>query len=73
MQNLGIVSELEKASILQSSKYYLPIDNNDEYIPEAISCGCTIVDSSNLQPMDMDIDLSSYQTYASFIKGLVNV
>lgn len=72
MQNLGIISELEKASILQSSKYYLPIDHNDEYIPEAISCGCSILDNSNLQPMDMDIDLSSYQTYASFIKGLVN-
>jgi len=72
VQNLGTVSEPEKASILQSSKYYLPIDDNDEYIPEAISCGCVILNSSNLQPMDVNADLSSYQTYASFIKGLVN-
>ena len=72
VQNLGLISESERANILQLSKYYLPIDDNDEYVAEAVACGCSILDSSNLQTKDTDIDLLSYQTYASFVKGLVH-
>jgi hypothetical protein len=72
VQNLGLISESEKADILQLSKYYLPVDDNDEYIAEAVACGCSIVDNLNLQTKDMNIDLSSYQTYASFVKELIN-
>ena len=71
VQNLGLISELEKADILQSSKYYLPVDN-DEYLAEAVACGCIVLNKHNLQPMDLNIDLLSYQTYASFIKELLN-
>jgi hypothetical protein len=72
VQNLGLIGELEKANILQLSKYYLPVDDNDEYVAEAMACGCSIVDNLNLQTKDIDIDLLSYQTYASFIKELIN-
>jgi len=71
VQNLGLISELEKADILKSSKYYLPMDN-DEYLVEAVACGCIILNTHNLQPIDTDIDLLSYQTYSSFIKELLN-
>jgi hypothetical protein len=72
VQNLGLINESERANILQLSKYYLPIDDTDEYVAEAVACGCSILDSSNLQIKDTDIDLLSYRTYASFIKELVN-
>ena len=72
VQNLGLISELEKADILKLSKYYLPFDNNDEYLAEAVACGCIVLNKHNLQPMDLNIDLLSYQTYSSFVKELLN-
>jgi len=72
VQNLGLISESEKADILQLSKYYLPVDDSDEYIAEAVACGCSILNNLNLQIKDMDIDLLSHQTYASFVKELIN-
>jgi hypothetical protein len=72
VQNLGLISESEKAEILQSSKYYFPVDDNDEYLAEAVACGCIVLNRHSLQPMDLNIDLLSYQTYASFIKELLN-
>lgn len=72
VQNLGLISESEKANILQLSKYYLPADDSDEYVAEAVACGCSVLDNLNLQTKDMNIDLLSYQTYASFVKELIN-
>jgi hypothetical protein len=72
VQNLGVISEIDKASILQSSGYYIPL--KEEYLAEAVVCGCVILNTPDLQPRLIDKDLiSSYSTYSTFIKELINV
>jgi hypothetical protein len=51
--NVGIISEHEKANILQTYKYFLNI--NDSYIYEAIACGITVLDHKNMQPIDKNL------------------
>ena len=41
-QNMGTLSEAQKAQILKEYKYFINIDNN--YIHEAKLCGCQIVE-----------------------------
>jgi hypothetical protein len=50
MQNLGMTTEPVRAQILQSHKYYLSLDlNNDNYSIEAQNCGCVIVPLSEIE------------------------
>lgn len=46
-QNLGLLNEYDKADILNISEYFL--DNNSDYVEEAIRCGCKITKLSNIQ------------------------
>jgi hypothetical protein len=46
-QNLGILTEVNRADVLRQHEYYLAFDN-DEYIAEAVACGCKIINPENL-------------------------
>lgn len=45
-QNLGVLSEMDKAYVLNKSTYF--IDYNNYYTYEAISCGCKILNINNI-------------------------
>lgn len=60
-QNLGILTEAEKGEVLRNNQYYLTYDL-DEYMIEAIECGCKIVNMNNV---------INYSTAAS-IKDQIN-
>lgn len=69
-QNLGLLNELDKASVLQNHKYYLVINDNDEYIREAQSCGCIVVnirDIENYESLSY-VKPESYTDFAKFFK-----
>jgi hypothetical protein len=71
-QNLGLVSEINKADLLQKSKYYLAI--TDDYVAEAWSCNCTVLcieDLDNLQPSKFKYP-SFFQSYSNFLKVLLS-
>lgn len=65
-QNLGPVSEQEKAEILNYYKNYLSIDNY--YEAEALSCGANLIsiddDGSYYAP---SVNISEAQTYTNFL------
>tara|TARA_B100001778_G_C18591856_1_gene632654 strand:+ start:1401 stop:2039 length:639 start_codon:yes stop_codon:yes gene_type:complete len=65
-QNLGLLSEDDKAVILNRTKKY--ICNNNFYAIEAIKCGCEVVDTS-LSPIDVNID--DCQTYSNYFESLI--
>lgn len=69
-QNLGLVSEKDKADILKSSKYYLAI--TEDYIPEAWACDCKVLTISELSSMKSEKFKHSkqYQSYSNFLKVL---
>jgi hypothetical protein len=70
-QNLGLLSEEDKAYILQKSSSFISI--NDEYVAEALACGCDILDHNlNKIAIDNNQFLSSYVSYETFIKELIN-
>lgn len=47
-QNLGLLLEIEKPLILNSVKYFIANSFLD-YVTEAVSCGCCILDISNFE------------------------
>jgi hypothetical protein len=72
-QNLGLLSEKDKALLLERSKYYLAI--TDDYVAEAWSCGCevlTVDDLDTLKPSTYKHS-NAFQPYTNFLKGLVSV
>jgi hypothetical protein len=71
-QNLGLLSEIDKAEILQKSLYYLAI--NEDYIPEAWACGCivlTIDELKDLKPQKYKHS-KKFQSYSNFLKGIIH-
>jgi len=71
-QNLGLLSEPDKASLLQQSDFYLAI--TDYYVPEAWACGTkvlTIEDLDSLKPNRFKSS-KSFQSYANFLKVLLS-
>ncbi|NBW14862.1 MAG: hypothetical protein EBR82_43365, partial [Caulobacteraceae bacterium] len=71
-QNLGILSEQEKAFILKQAEYYLSVD--EYYAPEASISGCKVLDISELDDMTIKKYKSKkdYQTYSSFMENLLH-
>lgn len=69
-QNLGMVSDKEKAILLNHSKYYLTC--NSKYEIEAMLCGATLVDilDQEIKPIKID-NTMSYQTYQDFILNIL--
>lgn len=47
-QNLGLISESDRAKILQTNKYYLALSEDDQYILEAQHCGAIILQIDQL-------------------------
>lgn len=71
-QNIGLVSEIDKAYLMQQSLYYLAID--DYYVPEAWACGCgvlSIEDLDTLKPSKYKYS-QNFQSYSNFLKGLLS-
>lgn len=69
-QNLGILNELDKAEVLRNHKYYLVIDESDQYIEEAKHCGCTIIyikDIENYTSMQY-IEPSIFVNFSTFFE-----
>lgn len=61
-QNLGVLSETDKAYILNKSSYF--INYNNYYIHEAVSCGCQILDINNIdiqQHMSINKEVTNYE------------
>lgn len=65
-QNIGFLTEDDKAVILSNTKNY--ICNNMFYAAEATICGCKILDTT-LNPISLDI--SQILTYAEFIESML--
>lgn len=65
-QNLGLLSEDDKATILNRTKKY--ICNNRFYAVEAIKCGCEVVDTSLKA---IDIEANDSQTYSNYFESLI--
>jgi len=61
-QNLGLLSELDKAKILNEYQYFM-CNKYNEYIAEAITCGCDLVDN-NLNKVEKDnLDITTFQKF----------
>jgi hypothetical protein len=71
-QNLGLLSENDKAYILQKNKYYLAL--NEDYVAEAWACGCEVLSTKDLDSLKPSIYKHSkaFQSYSNFLKGLLN-
>lgn len=64
-QNLGIVTEPEKANLLRTSQFYL-IDGKD-YLIEADLCGCSLIEVNNGEvKMCEKKDILAKTTYMSY-------
>jgi len=71
-QNLGILSEIDKAELLKKSEYYLAL--NDDYVPEAWACGCKVLEISDLNLL-MPTKYKSnknFQSYSNFLKVILS-
>jgi hypothetical protein len=66
-QNLGMLTELDKADILSRYKYYI-CDKNREYAAEAYKCGCTVLDHDFSEMVIHDHDI---ETLGEFIKKII--
>lgn len=66
-QNLGILTEMDKAKILNEYKYYV-CDEHAEYMTEAFSCGCVILDKNF---SEIQFDNSDIQTFSQFVKKIL--
>jgi hypothetical protein len=66
-QNLGILTEMDKAKILNEYKYYV-CDEYGEYVAEAFSCGCSILDKNF---SEIQFDNSNIQTFSQFVKKIL--
>lgn len=71
-QNLGILSEIDKASILQQVRYYLTID--EHYLAEAWAGGCEVltIDELDLIQSKKYKNKKQCQTYKSFMENFLN-
>lgn len=71
-QNLGIVSEYDKAELLNSSEYFI-CNKNEDYVAEAFVCGCKIIDCKNFMPYESSTELSNNTlvTYTDFMKNTI--
>ncbi|NBX73099.1 MAG: hypothetical protein EBQ89_02240 [Alphaproteobacteria bacterium] len=69
-QNLGLVSENDKALLLRQSKYYLAI--NDDYVPEAWASQCLVLSKDDLETLQPTTykNSKSFQSYSNFLKVL---
>jgi len=65
-QNMGFLTEDDKAIILSNTQNY--ICNNMFYATEAAVCGCKVLDAA-LNPIA--IDISQILTYAEFIESML--
>lgn len=65
-QNLGYLTEDEKAQVLNNAKYF--ISNNMNYAIEANMCGCKVV---NLDWQDVSCDDIDYKTYPEYIETIL--
>ena len=72
-QNLGLLSEKEKALLLQESKYYLAI--TEDYVAEAWACDCEVLTVGELDSCEQSLYKKSktFQSYTNFLKGLISV
>jgi hypothetical protein len=72
-QNLGLLSERDKALLLQESKYYLAI--TEDYVAEAWACGCEVLTVDELKTCEPLVYKNSktFQSYTNFLKGLISV
>lgn len=68
-QNLGLISELDKATILNEALYF--ISHNNFYEQEAALCGCKILNSNNIDINDAKIITPNIITYEEFIKNIL--
>lgn len=68
-QNLGDLNEMEKATILNSSKTYLSIDHHTcDYSYEAIMCGNRVLVKDKDEYVDKHLDMTDkIKTYDQFI------
>jgi hypothetical protein len=71
-QNLGLLLEKDKASLLQQSEYYLALE--EDYVPEAWACGSkvlTVEDLVSLEPKKFKSS-KNFQSYSNFLKVLLS-
>lgn len=71
MQNLGLVSEKDKAVILNSNTGFLSLDTN--YLLEALLCGCDVYTTESIKnnlTINDRISLD-YQTYSEFLTNIL--
>lgn len=71
-QNLGILSEIDKAELLKKSEYYLALNN--DYVPEAWACGCKVLivpDLDSLVPTKHK-NSKNFQSYGNFLKVILS-
>lgn len=64
-QNMGMISEIEKAKILQTYKYFINVDSL--YAHEAQICGCQLVDITK----DNTLQNNNIETKATPIKTII--
>lgn len=72
-QNLGLISEQDRANILQTNKYYLALSEDDQYILEAQHCGCIVLQVTNLNDY-IKVPYSAPQSsieYVDFVKDKI--
>lgn len=66
-QNIGLISEIEKAQILNTYEFFIDINNN--YANEARVCGAKVLDIDKLKEKSKpDKNNKSIQTYEEFIR-----
>jgi hypothetical protein len=71
-QNLGTLSETDKASMLQQVRYYLTID--EHYLAEAWAAGCDVLTTEELDLIQSKKykNKKQCQTYRSFMENFLN-
>lgn len=74
-QNLGTLTEPEKGELLRNHQYYLT-HNLDEYLIEAIECGCRIVNLENIMNYITEASIKDQTKtikYQDFLQGVLDV
>lgn len=67
-QNIGLISEIEKAQILNTYEFFIDINNN--YAHEARACGAKVFDIDKLKETPKQSKKNkSVQTYEDFIRS----
>jgi hypothetical protein len=66
-QNIGLISEIEKAQILNTYEFFIDINNN--YSHEAKACGAKVLDPDSLkEKTKSNKNTKKVQTYEEFIR-----